>query len=170
MVDPGNYTTRGDINRIRVCPRRVVAEPGRPSARSPPPCYRWAFDVGEHRSRRRPWSMGEPPQGPFPRRLSPSADAAATAPGLELVDEQSFSQALTVATPTAVATLFTVPYASGLGASTAEVARRSHRSYARSDHPGVASPSSPIYEITVSQVEGGWYVSSVKVENRVGWR
>jgi hypothetical protein len=31
--------------------------------------------------------------------------------------------------------------------------------------PGGASPTDPIYQIKVSQVQGGWYVSSVVIEN-----
>jgi len=98
-----------------------------------------------------------------PTTLSPSAEAAARA----LVSSWSTnnrSAALAEATPTAVATLFTARYASGLAVD---------RGCSTSFTPivctfgpsGGASPTDPIYEIMVSQVEGGWFVSSVKIEN-----
>jgi len=98
-----------------------------------------------------------------PATLSPSADAAATA----LISSWSTnnrSEALAGATPTAVATLFAARYASGLvldrGCST------SFTPIVCTFGPsGGASPTDPIYEITVSPVEGGWFVSSVKIEN-----
>jgi hypothetical protein len=31
--------------------------------------------------------------------------------------------------------------------------------------PGGASPTDPIYQVMVSQTDGGWYVSSVKKES-----
>ena len=98
-----------------------------------------------------------------PTTLSPSADAAATA----LVSSWSTnnqSAALKGATATAVTTLFSVPYAGGLA-----VARGCSTSFSpivcTFGPPGGASPTDPIYEITVSQASGGWYVSSVKIEN-----
>jgi len=99
----------------------------------------------------------------LPTTLSPSADAAATA----LVSSWSTnnrSAALTVATPAAATTLFSVPYAGGLA-----LARGCSTSFSpivcTFGPPGGASPTDPIYEIMVSQVSGEWYVSSVKVEN-----
>ncbi len=102
-------------------------------------------------------------QAALPTTLSPSADAAATA----LVSNWSTnnrSAALTVATPTAVAALFHMPYTAGMaldrGCST------SFTPIVCTFGPnGGASPTDPIYEIKVSQVEGGWYVSSVNIEN-----
>jgi hypothetical protein len=98
-----------------------------------------------------------------PTTLSPSADAAATA----LVSSWSTnnrSAALKQATATAVTTLFSVPYAGGLA-----IARGCSTSFSpivcTFGPPGGASPTDPIYEITVSQAPGGWYVSSVKIEN-----
>jgi len=98
-----------------------------------------------------------------PATLSPSAEAAATA----LVSSWAAtnrSAALAGATPTAVATLFAARYASGLAVD---------RGCSTSFTPivctfgpsGGASPTDPIYQIMVSQVEGGWFVSSVKIEN-----
>lgn len=99
----------------------------------------------------------------LPATLSPTADAAATA----LVSSWSTrnrSAALTVATSTAVGTLFSVAYTSGLA-----LARGCSTSFSpivcTFGPPGGASPTNPIYQIKVSQVEGGWYVSSVKIEN-----
>jgi hypothetical protein len=99
----------------------------------------------------------------LPSTLSPSAEGAAAA----LVSSWSTNNraaALTVATPTAVATILAVPYASGLA-----IARGCSTSFSpivcTYGPPGGASPTDPIYQIKVSQVSGGWYVSSVKIEN-----
>ena len=98
-----------------------------------------------------------------PTTLSPSAEAAAAA----LVSNWSTnnrSAALAGAIPTAVATLFAAHYASGLaedrGCSTSFTPI-----VCTFGPPGGASPTDPIYEIMVSQVKGGWFVSSVKIEN-----
>ncbi len=99
----------------------------------------------------------------LPTTLSPSAQAAATA----LISSWSTnnrSAALAVATPTAVGALFSVPYASGLA-----IARGCSTSFSpivcTFGPPGGASPTDAIYQIKVSQVEGGWYASSVTIEN-----
>jgi hypothetical protein len=99
----------------------------------------------------------------LPTTLSPSAEAAATA----LVSSWSTnnrSAALTVATPSAVGTLFSASYASGLA-----IARGCSTSFSpvvcTYGPPGGASPTDAIYQIKVSQVTGGWYVSSVVIEN-----
>jgi hypothetical protein len=69
-----------------------------------------------------------------------------------------------VATSAAVATLFSVPYASGLA-----IDRGCSTSFSpivcTFGPPGGASPTNSIYEIMVSQVAGGWYVSSVRIEH-----
>ena len=69
-----------------------------------------------------------------------------------------------MATPESVATLFAVPYSSGMaedrGCSTAF-----SPIVCTFGPPGGASPSDHIYEVFVSQASGGWYVSGVKVEN-----
>ena len=95
--------------------------------------------------------------------LSPNAEAAAKA----LVSSWSTnnrSAGLAVATTTAVATLFGTPYASGLA-----IDRGCSTSFSpivcTFGPPGGASPTDPIYEIMVSRVVGGWYVSSVRIEN-----
>jgi hypothetical protein len=95
--------------------------------------------------------------------LKPGPEAAATA----LVSSwatQDRAAALTVATPAAVTALFAVPYASGLaedrGCSTSFTPI-----VCTFGPPGGASPNDPIYQVYVSQAPGGWYVSSVKLEN-----
>ncbi len=101
--------------------------------------------------------------GALPTTLSPNAEAAAKA----LVSSWSTnnrSAGLAEATPTAVATLFGTPYASGLA-----IDRGCSTSFSpivcTFGPPGGASPTDPIYEIMVSRVMGGWYVSSVRIEN-----
>jgi hypothetical protein len=100
---------------------------------------------------------------PLPGALQPGAEAAATA----LVANwaaQNRTGALSVAMPAAVAALFADHYAAGLavdrGCSTSFVPI-----VCTFGPPGGASPTDPIYQISVSQAAGGWYVSSVKVEN-----
>ena len=99
----------------------------------------------------------------LPTALQTAPEAAATA----LVSSWSTGNkaaALTVATPAAVTTLFAAPYNSGQaidrGCSTTFTPI-----VCTYGPPGGASPTDPIYEIMVSQIEGGWYVSSVKIEN-----
>jgi len=99
----------------------------------------------------------------LPTALQPGAEAAATT----LVSNWAAGNrtaALTVATQAAVTTLFAVPYASGQaldrGCSTSFIPI-----VCTFGPPGGASPTDPIYEIDVSQTAGGWYVSSVKIEN-----
>jgi hypothetical protein len=104
-----------------------------------------------------------PTTEPLPTNLSPSAQAAATV----LVSSWSTNnrpQALAVATPAAVATLFGTSYQSGMA-----IDRGCSTSFSpivcTYGPPGGASPTDPIYEILVSQAAGGWYVSSVRIEN-----
>ena len=99
----------------------------------------------------------------LPTSLKPGAEAAATAL-ISSWSNHSRSAALTVATQAAVNTLFAVPYANGLaedrGCSTSFTPI-----VCTFGPPGGASPNDPIYQIYVSQAPGGWYVSSVKLEN-----
>ena len=99
----------------------------------------------------------------LPTALQTAPEAAATA----LVSSWSTGNraaALTVATPAAVTTLFAAPYTSGLaidrGCSTSFIPI-----VCTFGPPGGASPTDPIYEVMISQVDAGWYVSSVKIEN-----
>ena len=101
--------------------------------------------------------------GVLPSRLSPSAEVAAD----DLVTSWSTNNrlgALAVATPTAATTLFSVAYTSGLA-----ISRGCSTSISpivcTFGPPGGASPTDLIYQIRVSQVAGGWYVSSVRIEN-----
>lgn len=98
----------------------------------------------------------------LPSSPKPSAEAAA----LALVSSWSTGNrfaALSVGTPTAVAALFAVPYPSGLA-----IDRGCSTSFSpivcTFGPPGGASPTDPIYQVLVSQMSGGWYVSSVKVQ------
>jgi len=100
---------------------------------------------------------------PLPTALQPGAEAAATA----LISNwatQNRTGALSVATPAAVTALFAERYTAGLavdrGCSTSFVPI-----VCTFGPPGGASPTDPIYQISVSQAGSGWYVSSVKVEN-----
>jgi len=95
--------------------------------------------------------------------LKPGAEAAATA----LVSSWASGDraaALTVATPSAVSTLFSNPYSSGNA-----IDRGCSTSFSpivcTFGPPGGASPTDPIFEIDVTQTAGGWYVSSVKKQN-----
>jgi hypothetical protein len=99
----------------------------------------------------------------LPSRLSPTAEVAAD----DLVTSWSMNNrlgALAVATPTAATTLFSVTYASGMA-----INRGCSTSFSpivcTFGPPGGASPTDPIFQIRVSQVAGGWYVSSVRIEN-----
>jgi hypothetical protein len=99
----------------------------------------------------------------LPTAPKPGAEAAATAL-ISNWSTQNRTAALTVATPAAVTTLFAVPYTDGLaedrGCSTSFIPI-----VCTFGPPGGASPSDPIYQIYVSESPGGWYVSSVKLEN-----
>jgi len=99
----------------------------------------------------------------LPSRLSPTAEVAAD----DLVTSWSMNNrlgALAVATPTAATTIFSTPYTSGLA-----ISRGCSTSFSpivcTFGPPGGAPPTEPIYEIRVSQVAGGWYVSSIRIEN-----
>ena len=99
----------------------------------------------------------------LPSTLSPSAEVAAD----DLVTSWSMNNrlgALAVATPTAATTLFSATYASGMA-----ISRGCSTSFSpivcTFGPPGGASPTDPIFQIRVSQVAGGWYVSSVRIEN-----
>jgi hypothetical protein len=98
-----------------------------------------------------------------PTSLSPSAAAAAAAL-ISSWSKNDQAAALTVATPAAVSTLFGSPYTSGQA-----IDRGCSTSFTpivcTYGPPGGASPTDPIYQVMVSQTDGGWYVSSVKKEN-----
>jgi hypothetical protein len=99
----------------------------------------------------------------LPSALSSSSETAANA----LVSDWSSGNktgALTVATSTAVATLFAAPYTSGLannrGCSTSFLPI-----VCTFGPPGGASSTDPIYQVLVSQATGGgWYVSAVRIQ------
>jgi len=72
--------------------------------------------------------------------------------------------ALRVATTQAVATLFAVPYPSGLA-----INRGCTSAFppiiCTFGAPGGGPTNAPIYQVSVSQAPGGWYVSSVQIES-----
>jgi hypothetical protein len=74
------------------------------------------------------------------------------------------AEALSVATAPAVATLFAGHYTRGLvidrGCSVAF-----SPIVCTYGPPGGAAPTDPIYEISVTQAPGGWYVSSARINN-----
>jgi hypothetical protein len=98
-----------------------------------------------------------------PGALQASADDAADA----LVSAWASGDrttALSVATPQAVATLFAVPYPRGLaidrGCSSGFVPVT-----CTFGAPGGGPPTASIFQLSVSQTSGGWYVSSVTIES-----
>jgi hypothetical protein len=99
----------------------------------------------------------------IPPKLSQSAVAAAAALVSSWANSDRAS-ALTVATESAVATLFAAPYSSGL-----VIDRGCSDAFSpivcTYGPEGGASPTDPIYEIYVSKTPEGWYVSSTKIEN-----
>jgi hypothetical protein len=72
--------------------------------------------------------------------------------------------ALAVATPSAATTLFSAAYTSG-GAISRGCSTSFPPIVCTYGPSGGASPTDPIYQISVTQAAGGWYVSSVKIEN-----
>jgi hypothetical protein len=108
-------------------------------------------------------STNAPTTLPPPAALQPSA-AIAAADLISSWADGNQAAALSVATAPAVATLFAGHYTRGLvidrGCSTTFVPIIC--SYGP---PGGAAPTDPIYQISVSQATGGWYVSSVKINN-----
>jgi hypothetical protein len=97
-----------------------------------------------------------------PSAPQPTADAAADA----LVNDWangSRTAALTVATASAVSTLFAVAYPSG-DATNRGCATAFPPATCTIGPPGGANPNLPIYSFTMASVPGGWYVSAVQVE------
>ncbi len=99
----------------------------------------------------------------LPIQLSPSAASSAAMLVSSWADGDR-TAALAVATPSAVATIFAVPYPRGLA-----IDRGCSVAFSpivcTYGPPGGASPNDAIFEIDVTQASGGWYVSAVKVEN-----
>jgi hypothetical protein len=99
----------------------------------------------------------------LPTALQPSAAVAAA----DLISSWASgdqARALSVATASAVSTLFAGHYSSGLvidrGCSVAF-----SPIICSYGPPGGAAPTDPIYEIDVTQAPGGWYVSSARINN-----
>jgi hypothetical protein len=95
--------------------------------------------------------------------LQPSAAVAAAA-FISSWASGNRTEALSVATAPAVATLFAGHYTRGLvidrGCSVAF-----SPIVCTYGPPGGAAPTDPIYEIDVMQAPGGWYVSSATINN-----
>jgi len=76
----------------------------------------------------------------------------------------NWAQALTIATPKAVTTLFDATYQSGLA-----IARGCSTAFqpiiCTYGPPGGANPTDEIYQLSVVQGSRGWYVSNVKIYN-----
>lgn len=102
----------------------------------------------------------------LPSALKPSA-AIAAADLISSWAAGSQSEAQSVATTTAVATLFAGHYTSGLAIDRGCSVQISPTIPVVCTYgpPGGANPSDPIYQLNVSQAPGGWYVSSVKIDN-----
>ena len=99
----------------------------------------------------------------IPPAPQPSPEAAANA----LVGywaSGNRTTALRVATPQAVATLFAVPYPSGLA-----INRGCTSAFppiiCTFGAPGGGPTNAPIYQLFESQAPGGWYVSSVQIQS-----
>jgi len=98
-----------------------------------------------------------------PPSLQTSAQAAATV----LVNAwaaNNRSRALLVAVPQAVSTLFAVPYPGSLA-----ISRGCTSAFppiiCTYGPPGGGPTNAPIYQIHITPVNGGWYVSSVQIES-----
>ncbi len=97
-----------------------------------------------------------------PSAPQPTADAAADA----LVNDWANGNrtaALTVATASAVSTLFAIAYPSG-DATDRGCATAFPPATCTIGPPGGANPNLPIYSFTMASVSGGWYVSAVQIE------
>ena len=99
----------------------------------------------------------------LPAALQPTAPDAAAALVAAWAAGNTL-RALTVATVKSVETLFAAHYSPGLaidrGCSTAFPPL-----VCTYGPPGGAPPTDPIFEIYVSTTSGGWYVSSVQIDN-----
>jgi hypothetical protein len=97
----------------------------------------------------------------LPVAPQPSAEAAAAA----LISSWATgnrAEALSVATPTALATLFAAPYTNGLALSRG--CNTNVPVVCTFGPPGGSAPTDPIYQLYETQIAGGWYVSSVQID------
>jgi hypothetical protein len=101
--------------------------------------------------------------GPVPVAPQPSAQIAADALVSGWADRNR-PVALSVASPAAVATLFAVPYPSGLAGF-----RGCTGSFlplvCTYGPPGGGPASDPVFQLYLSQTAKGWYVGSVQIES-----
>jgi hypothetical protein len=98
----------------------------------------------------------------LPAAPQPSAEAAASA----LVSSWATGnrpQALSVATPAAVATLFAAPYTAGLAIDRG--CNSNIPIVCTFGPPGGSPPTDPLYELGATALPNGWYISSVQINN-----
>jgi|HubBroStandDraft_4_1064222.scaffolds.fasta_scaffold11266_4 hypothetical protein len=98
----------------------------------------------------------------LPAAPQPSAEAAASA----LVSSWATGnrpQALSVATPAAVATLFAAPYTAGLAIDRG--CNSNIPIVCTFGPPGGSAPTDPLYELGATALPNGWYISSVQINN-----
>jgi hypothetical protein len=98
-----------------------------------------------------------------PPNLQPRAESAAgiLVSGWAAGDR---GKALSVATPQAVNTLFSVPYPGGLAIDRG-CSSSAPPVVCTYGPPGGGPPNSPIYQIYASEGPAGWFVSSVVIES-----
>ncbi len=98
----------------------------------------------------------------LPAAPQPSAEAAASA----LVSSWASGnrpQALSVATPAVVATLFAAPYTAGLAIDRG--CNSNVPIVCTFGPPGGSPPTDPLYELGATALPNGWYISSVQIDN-----
>ena len=98
----------------------------------------------------------------LPVAPQPNAQAAADA----LINSWATGnrpQALSVATAAAVTTLFAAPYANGLVNSRG--CNSNPPIVCAYGPPGGSDPSDPLYQLQLTNIPTGWYVSSVQIDN-----
>jgi len=103
---------------------------------------------------------------PPPLGLQPSATVAA-ADLISAWGAGNRATAMSVASAPAVSALFAAHYAGGLAISRGCSVQISPTIPVVCTYgpPGGANPADAIYQLSVSQAPGGWYVSAVKIEN-----
>ena len=100
--------------------------------------------------------------GGVPPAPQPTADQAANA----LISSWASGnrpRAMSVATSEVVAVLFATPYQSGMAIDRG--CNSQSPATCAFGPPGGASPSDPLYQLTVTQVPGGWYVSAMQIQS-----
>lgn len=99
---------------------------------------------------------------PLPGAPQPSAEIAAS----DLMASWASgnrAEALTVATPAAVDTLFAAKYTPGLAIDRG--CNSNTPTLCAYGPPGGSPPTDPLYQLYVLSMPGGWYVNSVQIDN-----